>query len=119
VSGTTARHALREFDASEFIDSPEMVAAYLDEAMADGDPKVLLSALRDILRSRVFSEIATAAGVSRESLHRTLANGRDARLSTLSSVLRVIGCRLAVAPVKAGRQNRGREKRKVADRKRG
>jgi probable addiction module antidote protein len=95
-----------------------MVAAYLDEAMLDGDPKLLLSALRDVLRSRVFSEIASAAGVSRESLHRTLANGRDARLSTLASVLRVIGCRLAVAPVKGARRNRGREKRKATDRKR-
>jgi probable addiction module antidote protein len=89
-----------------------MVAAYLDEAMSDGDPKVLMSALRDILRSRVFSEIAAAAGVSRESLHRTLANGRDARLSTLASVLRVIGCRLAVAPVAAGRPRRGRRTRR-------
>jgi probable addiction module antidote protein len=112
------RHASRRFDASEFIESSDMVAAYLDEAMLDGDPKLLLSALRDVLRSRVFSEIASAAGVSRESLHRTLANGRDARLSTLASVLRVIGCRLAVAPVKGARRNRGREKRKVTDRKR-
>jgi probable addiction module antidote protein len=80
------------------IDSPEMVAVYLDEAMADGDPKVLMAALRDVLRSRVFSEVAAAAGVSRESLHRTLATGRDARISTLASVLRTIGCRLAVAP---------------------
>src|SRR4249919_2802860 len=101
MSAPAARRASREFDASAFIDSPDMVAAYLDAAMSDGDPKVLMSALRDILRSRVFSEIATAAGVSRESLHRTLANGRDARLSTLASVLGVIGCRLAIAPATA------------------
>ena len=115
MSTPAARHASRQFDASNFIDSPEMVAAYLDEAMSDGDPKVLMSALRDILRSRVFSEIAAAAGVSRESLHRTLANGRDARLSTLASVLRVIGCRLAVAPVTTGRPKRTRNKRRVTE----
>ena len=99
----TSRRPSREFDASERIDSPRMIAAYLDEAISDGDPKVLMSALRDVLRSRVFSEIAAAAGVSRESLHRTLASGRDARLSTLASVLGVIGCRLGIAPAAAAR----------------
>lgn len=83
-----------------------MVAAYLDEAIADGDSKVLMSALGDVLRSRVFSEIARTAGVSRESLHRTIASGRDARLSTLASVLQALGCRLAVAPEKPVRRKR-------------
>ena len=69
-----ARRPSRAFDASELIDSPQMAAAYLDEAMSYGDPKVLMSALRDVLRSRVFSEVAAEADVSRESLHRTLAN---------------------------------------------
>ena len=107
---TAMKHgkAARAFDASEVIDSPEMVAVYLDEAMADGDPKVLMAALRDVLRSRVFSEVAAAAGVSRESLHRTLTTGRDARISTLASVLRTIGCRLAVAPAAPVRPRRAR-----------
>ncbi len=109
----------RAFDASEFIDSPAMVAAYLDEAMSDGDPKLLMSALRDVLRSRVFSDVAAAAGVSRESLHRTIASGRDARLSTLANVLRVIGCRLAVAPATLSRQKRAKEKRTIARPRRG
>ena len=101
MSTPKRRQPSQAFDASEIIDSPSMIATYLDEAMSDGDPKVLLAALRDVLRSHVFSEVAATAGVSRESLHRTLASGRDARLSTLANVLRAIGCRLAVAPIKA------------------
>lgn len=85
-----------------------MVAAYLDDAMSDGDPKVLMMALRDVLRSRVFSEIAATADVSRESLHRTLTSGRDARLSTLANVLRAIGCRLAVTPLERTPRRRSR-----------
>lgn len=119
MSPPARRQPSRAFDASEFIDSPAMVAAFLDEAMADGNPKVLMSALRDVLRSRVFSDVAAAAGVSRESLHRTIASGRDARLSTLASVLGVIGCRLAVAPAQASRQTRLRGKRTMAQRRRG
>ena len=114
---STSRRPSRQFAASELLDSPEMVAAYLDEAISDGDPKILMSALRDVLRSRVFTDIAVAAGVSRESLHRTLASGRDARLSTLASVLRVIGCRLAVAPATAARAHRVKAKQPVARRK--
>ena len=69
-----------------------------------------MAALRDVLRSRVFSDVACTAGVSRESLHRTLSNGRDARMSTLTRVLRAIGCRLAVVPEKTEPKKRRRAK---------
>jgi len=101
------------FDPAEYLDSPAMIAAYLDEAIADGHPAVLMKSLRNVLRSRVFSDVAAAAGLSRESLHRTLATGRDARFTTLANVLRVIGCRLAVMPAGVKRGGKG-PRRKAA-----
>ena len=105
-----ASRPARAFDIADFLDSPAAVAAFLDEAIESGDARLLLAALRDALRSRVFSDVASAAGVSRESLHRTLAEGRDARLSTIANVLRVVGCRLAIAPA-APRAKRARSRR--------
>ncbi|MGH8597196.1 MAG: addiction module antidote protein [Gammaproteobacteria bacterium] len=102
----TAIRPSRPFDVAEHLDSPATIAVYLDDAIADGDPALLASALRDVLRSRVFSDVAAAAGLSRESLHRTLSMGRDARFTTLASVLKVIGCRLAVVPAESTRRRR-------------
>jgi probable addiction module antidote protein len=70
-------------------------------------------ALRDVLRSRVFQQVAEEAGVSRESLHRTLTSARDARLSTLVKVLRVVGCRLAVTTIGTTKRKRVPKARRV------
>lgn len=42
---TTATTA---WDASPYLDSPEMIAAYLDPAFEDGDPTVIATALGTI-----------------------------------------------------------------------
>ena len=36
------------FDAAEFLDSPETVSAYLDAALADGDPALFAAVVGDI-----------------------------------------------------------------------
>ncbi len=41
------RLATQPFDAAEFLDSPEMVSAYLDAALADGEPELIIAALSD------------------------------------------------------------------------
>jgi probable addiction module antidote protein len=45
-----------------------------------------------------MSRVAEAAGLSRESLYRTLSAAGNPRLSTLVAVLRVAGLKLSVRP---------------------
>lgn len=63
------------FDAAEYLDSDEAIAAYLNEAMKDGDPDLLLSALSDIARARGMTKIAEDSGLGRESLYKALRPG--------------------------------------------
>ncbi|HEY0386181.1 MAG TPA: addiction module antidote protein [Pyrinomonadaceae bacterium] len=74
----------------------EEAAAYLDAALADGDPQVFLLALRDVAEARGFSQLAKDAELNRESLYRMLSEQGNPRLSSLGALLHTLGLRLSV-----------------------
>jgi probable addiction module antidote protein len=76
-------------------------AEYLKAAIEeDGDPHVLLIALRRIAEARGgAAKIARLAGVERESLHRALSGRGNPRFSTLTAVAGAVGLRLTVEPI--------------------
>jgi probable addiction module antidote protein len=70
---------------------------YLRAALEDeGEPRVLLIALRHIAQARGIARVAKAAGIERESLYRALSARGNPRLSTLAAVTRAMGLRLTV-----------------------
>jgi probable addiction module antidote protein len=72
-------------------------AEYLKAALEDQDePRVLLIALRQIVRAHGMARVTKAAGVERESLYRALSARGNPRLSTLVTVTRAIGLRVTV-----------------------
>ena len=60
----------RPFDAAEYLDSPEMIAAYLTEALESNDQALITKAIGNVARARGMTEVAEKAGVSRENLPR-------------------------------------------------
>ena len=76
------------------------VAALLDEALAGGDEGDIMYALRAISEARGgIASVATATGLSRETLYRTLSRSGNPRLSTLLALVRAAGVRLRVERV--------------------
>ena len=62
------------FKTSDYLKTKRDVVAYLNAALEDGEPAVLLEALRNVAQTRGgMTSLAKAAGVSRESLYRTLS----------------------------------------------
>lgn len=59
----------RIFDAAEFLDSEEAIAAYLSAVLDENDPDLLLAALGDIARARGMAKLAEDSGLNRESLY--------------------------------------------------
>ena len=88
----------RQFEVSKYLETSEDVAAYLNEVFADGDPELIMAALGDVMKTRVYKEIAKKANINRVTLHKTIAQKRDPRVSTMAKVLGALGCRLAVVP---------------------
>ena len=91
---------LPEFDAAPYLSSDEAVAAYLTDILEANDPALLASALGDIARARGMSEIAKAAGLTREALYKALRPDAQPRFDTISRVCTALGVRLVaqVAP---------------------
>ena len=74
---------------------PRVSANYINTTLNDS-PEAFLRALRNVAEARRMSKVAEEAGVSRESLYRTLSEEGNPRFDTLRSVLRVLGLRIAV-----------------------
>lgn len=101
---------LAPFDASDYLDSEEVIAAYLADALDDSDPTAFLVAVRDVAKVRGMTEVAGLAGLGRESLYKALRRGANPRFDTVRKVLGALGVRIALMPV-SDAQRTGRGKR--------
>jgi len=76
---------------------PAYAAEYLRAALEDEeDPAALLLALRHLAQAYGVQQIATEAGLNRESLYRSLSAKGNPTLKTLRAVLKPMGLRLTV-----------------------
>jgi probable addiction module antidote protein len=82
------------WDASEYLDSPKSIAAYLEAAFEDGDPALIAAALGDVARAMGMTQLASRAGVTREALYKALSSTGDPRLSTFLGVMKALGIKL-------------------------
>lgn len=72
--------------------------AYLNAAMADGDPRIMLKALRNVAEATGgMRRLATRTKLSRESLYRMLSERGNPELRSLGRVLGSFGLSLRVA----------------------
>ncbi len=80
--------------------TPEEVAAYIDACLeeAGGDAAFIAKALGDIARAKGMTRVAREAGLSRESLYKTLSGERIPGFDTVLKVMKALGLQLHVAP---------------------
>lgn len=88
-----------KWDAAELLDSPEMIAAYIDAALDDGDPALIAAALGDVARAKGMSKIAKETGITREGLYKALSAEGDPRLTTFLGVIKSLGLHISVKPI--------------------
>jgi len=84
------------WDPAQRLTSPEAIAAYLDAVFEEGDPALIAAALGDVARARGMTEVARAAGVTRDTLYKALSKDGDPRLSTLLGVTKALGLKIHV-----------------------
>ncbi|MFN9673930.1 MAG: addiction module antidote protein [Microcystis sp.] len=68
----------------------EDIAAYLEAALEEGDPSLVVAALGDITRE---------TGLGRESIYKSLSNQGNPEFATVLKVLQALGLRLQVVPI--------------------
>jgi probable addiction module antidote protein len=92
----TKRVKTSPFDVADYLKTAKDRAAYL-EACAEqsrGDVAFLAKALGDVARARGMTRVAREAGVTRESLYRSLSAAGNPELATVLRVAKSLGVRL-------------------------
>lgn len=91
---------ISQWDASEYLDTPEAIAAYMAAALEEGDPALIAAALGDIAKAKGMTSLAKETGLARESLYRTLSAKGNPELSTFLKVIKALGLHLELKPNK-------------------
>jgi probable addiction module antidote protein len=85
---------LAEFEPSKYLDDDEAVAEYVRLAVEDGDPGLLAAVLGDVARARGMTQVAQAAGLTREALYKALRPEAHPRFDTIQKVCKALGVKL-------------------------
>jgi probable addiction module antidote protein len=91
----------KTFDASEYLEDEETVAEYLNMALDDPNPEMLLLAVKNIARARGMAQLAQDTGLGRESLYKALSDGAKPRYDTVLKVVRALGVKLHAEPIRS------------------
>ncbi|WP_321782713.1 addiction module antidote protein [Paraburkholderia sp. J94] len=89
---------IARFDAADYLDSEEAIAAYLNAALEEGDPDLLVAAIADVAKARGIAKVAADAGLGRESLYKTLSPGSKPKLETIFKLMHALGIKLVASP---------------------
>jgi probable addiction module antidote protein len=88
--------AYQKYLVESLKDSKE-AAAYLDAALEDSDPQLLLLALRNLAEAKGgMAKVARAAKLNRVTLYRTLSRRGNPTIDSLSKLLDAFNLRLAI-----------------------
>lgn len=89
------------FNISDYLDSNEMIAEYLNTVLSEGDDSDVIVAIGQIARSIGMTKIAQETGLSRPSLYKALSEGSKPQFDTVMKVLRAIGGQIQINTISA------------------
>lgn len=86
------------FDVADYLTDEATIAEYLNAALEEGDPQVLLMAVKDVAQARSMTKLAEDSGLGRASLYKALAPGAKPRYETVMKLISALGVKLVVQP---------------------
>ena len=96
-----AQTKTKPYDAAEYLKTEDDMAAYLEAALEEGDPALVIHALGNIARARGMSQIARRTGLRRESLYKALSPEGNPEFATVLKVVQALGIKLSAEPTHA------------------
>jgi probable addiction module antidote protein len=85
---------LPEFDLAEHLKTDEDIAMYLSVVLESDDHAELTHALGIVAKARGMTDVARAAGLTREALYKALRPNSQPRFDTIARVCRALGLKL-------------------------
>ncbi len=80
---------LREFDSARYLDTPEKIAGYINDALADGDQAFLEFALNQAARARAMHGLASQGSADPVSVDSSAFDAVRRTLDALGMKLQV------------------------------
>lgn len=87
-----------KFDITDYLDSNEMIAEYLNTVLEEGDNSQIITAIGHIAKAIGMTKIAEETGLSRPSLYKALSDGAKPQFETIMKVLKAIGGQIKINP---------------------
>lgn len=84
------------FNPVDYLESEEEIAQYLNNAYQDDDPRIFMIALGNVTKAKGVAQIARKTGLNRESLYKVFSGQSSPQWSTVQSVMKALGCHLAI-----------------------
>jgi probable addiction module antidote protein len=91
--------ALPKYEAADYLRTEEALVAFINEFLADSDATMFAEAILVACKAKGMTEVASKAGIARESLYKALRPQSQPRFDTVLKVLHAIGLRLVVQPI--------------------
>lgn len=89
----------KKWYASEYLESEDDIAAYLNAALEDGDTSVIATALGDIARAKGMTQLSKETGITRDGLYKALSPTGNPSFDMVQKVVKAFGLKLDVATV--------------------
>ena len=87
----------RAFDIAEHLETDEDIKAFLNEVAATGDTSDLIHAMGIVVRAKGMTVVAKDAGVTRNSLYKSLSEKGNPQFDTINKVTQALGMHLTFA----------------------
>ena len=88
------KYKFTKFDAADYLDSDETIAAYISAVLEENNPEAFLDALKTVARAKGMTQLAKETGVSREGLYKALSSDGNPEFSTVLKVIKALGLTL-------------------------
>ena len=92
------RTKVYDYDVTEYLDSDEMIAAYLSAASEEPAYAFFLRCLDDVIRAKGMTRIANDTGLGRESLYKAFKSGAKPRYDTVVKVAEALNLKIHFVP---------------------
>ncbi len=87
---------LNDWDASEYLDTPEAIQEYIQAALEADDPALFRAALADVAKAKGMTAIAERANLNRQSLYKSLSDNGNPSFETVTKIIHALGLKLNV-----------------------
>jgi len=87
------------FDIADYLDQPEVITAFLNEVLQNGDPGELIVAMGHVAKAMGMTAIAEKTGMSRTSLYKALQPNAKPQFDTVFKVLKALGGKIEIKAV--------------------